>query len=66
MREVDYSRPETLSTALAGVDKVLLISSTAVSGRLPQHRAVIEAAQQAKVSLLAYAGFGSLCIGERV
>ncbi|MCB8882657.1 SDR family oxidoreductase [Acidisoma cellulosilytica] len=54
VREADYSRPETLSTALAGVDKLLLISSTEVSGRLPQHRAVIEAAQKAKVSLLAY------------
>jgi NAD(P)H dehydrogenase (quinone) len=53
VREADYSRPETLSTALDGVDKLLLISSTEVSGRLPQHSAVIEAAQQAKVSLLA-------------
>jgi NAD(P)H dehydrogenase (quinone) len=54
IREADYSRPETLSTALAGVDKLLLISSTEVSGRLPQHRAVIEAAHRAGVSLLAY------------
>jgi NAD(P)H dehydrogenase (quinone) len=54
VREADYSRPDTLSTALVGVDKLLLISSTEVRGRLPQHRAVIEAARQAKVSLLAY------------
>jgi NAD(P)H dehydrogenase (quinone) len=54
VREADYSRPDTLSTALIGVDKLLLISSTEVRGRLPQHRAVIEAARQAKVSLLAY------------
>jgi NAD(P)H dehydrogenase (quinone) len=54
VREADYTRPDTLPTALAGVDKLLLISSTEVSGRLPLHRAVIEAAQRAGVSLLAY------------
>lgn len=54
VREADYSRPETLSAALAGVDKLLLISSTEVSGRLPLHSAVIEAARSARVSLLAY------------
>jgi len=54
VREADYNRPDTLPTALAGVDRLLLISSTEVSGRLPQHRAVIEAAQRAGVSLLAY------------
>jgi NAD(P)H dehydrogenase (quinone) len=54
VRETDYNRPDTLPTALAGVDKLLLISSTEVSGRLPQHRAVIEAAGRAGVSLIAY------------
>jgi NAD(P)H dehydrogenase (quinone) len=54
VREADYDRPDTLRTALAGVDKLLLISSTDVSGRLPKHRAVIEAAQRAGVSLIAY------------
>jgi NAD(P)H dehydrogenase (quinone) len=54
VRKADYDRPETLATALVGVDKLLLISSTEVSGRLPQHRSVIEAAQRAGVSLLAY------------
>jgi NAD(P)H dehydrogenase (quinone) len=54
VREADYNRPNTLPTALAGVDKLLLISSTEVTGRLPQHRAVIEAAQRAGVSLIAY------------
>jgi NAD(P)H dehydrogenase (quinone) len=54
VREADYTRPETLATAFDGVDKLLLISSTEVSGRLPLHRAVIEAAQRAGVSLLAY------------
>ncbi|WP_342627744.1 SDR family oxidoreductase [Nguyenibacter vanlangensis] len=54
VREADYTRPDTLRTALAGVDKLLLISSTEVSGRVPLHGAVIEAARQAGVSLLAY------------
>lgn len=54
VREADYARPETLSSAFEGVEKLLLISSTEVSGRLPLHRAVIDAAKQAGVSLLAY------------
>ncbi|NTZ04886.1 SDR family oxidoreductase [Burkholderia metallica] len=54
VREADYKRPETLATAFVGVDKLLLISSTEVAGRLPLHRAVIDAARRAEVSLLAY------------
>lgn len=54
VREADYDRPDTLTSAFAGVDKVLLISSTEVTGRLPKHRAVIDAAKEARVALLAY------------
>lgn len=54
VREADYDRPDTLAPALAGVDKLLLISSTEVSGRVRQHRAVVEAAVRAGVSLVAY------------
>jgi len=54
VREADYSRPDTLDPALAGVEKLLLISSTEVSGRVPRHRAVIDAAERTGVSLLAY------------
>ncbi|MBV8574896.1 MAG: SDR family oxidoreductase [Acetobacteraceae bacterium] len=54
IREADYSRPDTLAPALVGVDKLLLISSTEVSGRLPRHRAVLDAARRAGVSLIAY------------
>jgi NAD(P)H dehydrogenase (quinone) len=54
VREADYDRPQTLTSAFAGVDKVLLISSTEVTGRLPKHRAVIDAAKEAGVALLAY------------
>ncbi|RVD61183.1 SDR family oxidoreductase [Mesorhizobium sp. M2D.F.Ca.ET.185.01.1.1] len=54
VREADYGRPDTLRSALAGVEKLLLISSTEVRGRLPRHRAVIDAARAAGVSLIAY------------
>ncbi|MBV8578161.1 MAG: NAD(P)H-binding protein, partial [Acetobacteraceae bacterium] len=54
IREADYSRPDTLAPALVGVDRLLLISSTEVSGRLPRHRAVLDAARRAGVSLIAY------------
>jgi NAD(P)H dehydrogenase (quinone) len=54
VREADYRRPDTLGPALAGIDKLLLISSTEVHGRLPRHQAVIEAAKAAGVSLIAY------------
>lgn len=54
VREADYRRPEILETAFTGVNKLLLISSTEVAGRLPLHRTVVEAARRVGVSLLAY------------
>lgn len=54
VRRADYNQPETLAPALAGVDKLLLISSSELGRRVPQHRNVIDAAKQAKVGLLAY------------
>lgn len=45
VRPFDYDRPETLATGLAGVDRLLLISSSAVGQRTRQHLAVIEAAK---------------------
>lgn len=54
VREADYDRPETLRAALDGVDRVLLISSDAVSIRARQHQEVIDAAKAAGVELLAY------------
>jgi NAD(P)H dehydrogenase (quinone) len=54
VRIADYDRPETLESAFAGVDKLLLISSSEVGGRAAQHRAVIDAAKHAGVKLLAY------------
>jgi NAD(P)H dehydrogenase (quinone) len=54
VRRGDYAAPETLVPALAGVDKVLLISSNDVGHRLAHHRAVVDAAKSAEVLLLAY------------
>jgi NAD(P)H dehydrogenase (quinone) len=54
VRQGDYSHPEQLEAAFHGLDKLLLISSSEVGQREPQHRAVIEAAKRAKVGLIAY------------
>lgn len=54
VRQADYGKPETLVAALAGVDKLLLISSSELGQRAPQHRAVIDAAKKAGVKLIAY------------
>ncbi|MET9180276.1 SDR family oxidoreductase [Kitasatospora aureofaciens] len=54
VRVVDYDEPRTLAGAFAAGDRVLLISGSEVGRRVPQHRAVVEAARTAGVALLAY------------
>ncbi len=54
VRVADYDQPASLAAAFAGADKLLLISANEVGRRLPQHRAVIDAAKAAGVGLLAY------------
>ena len=54
VREADYTRPETLSTALHGVKRVLLISAVEVRQRFKLHKAVIDAAKEAGVELFVY------------
>lgn len=54
VRRADYDDPASLDSAFAGVDRILLVSSNAVGGRLSQHRNVIEAAGRAGIELLAY------------
>lgn len=54
LRQADYTQPAALVQALQGVDKLLLISSSEVGQRVPQHRNVIDAARQAGVKLVAY------------
>jgi NAD(P)H dehydrogenase (quinone) len=54
VREADYSKPATLAKALAGVDTLLLISSSEIGQRAVQHRNVIEAAKKAGVKRIVY------------
>jgi NAD(P)H dehydrogenase (quinone) len=54
VRRADYDDPASLDAALKGVDRVLLISGNAVGQRERQHGAVIDAAEKAGVSYLAY------------
>lgn len=54
VREADYTKPESLEAALEGVDRLLLVSGSAVGQRVAQHRNVITAAQNAGVTFIAY------------
>lgn len=54
VREADYTKPETLTSAFTGVDRLLLISSSAVGQRVEQHRNVVDAAEANDVGLFAY------------
>lgn len=54
VRYADYDQASSLSTALAGVEKLLLISGSEVGKRIAQHQAVIDAAVENDVALLAY------------
>lgn len=54
IRYFDYDSPATLVPALQGIDKILLISANEVGRRTPQHKAVIDAAIEAKVPYIAY------------
>ncbi len=54
VRRADYTDPDSLRTAFAGAEKVLLVSSSEVGQREAQHRNVIAAAKDAGVRLIAY------------
>lgn len=54
VRTADYDKQETLTSALAGVETLLLISSSAVGVRVPQHKAVIYAAKAQGVKHFVY------------
>lgn len=54
VREADYGNSAALAQALQGVEKLLLISSSEVGQRAPQHRNIINAAKSAGVQLIAY------------
>lgn len=54
VREADFGQPDALVEALAGVDRMLLISTDIVGARLDGHLAAIDAASRAGVSHVAY------------
>ena len=54
VRIADYTEPSTLDAALAGIDRLLLISGSAVGQRVAQHSNVIDSAKDAGVEFVAY------------
>jgi len=55
VRHGDFDQPETLDTAFAGIDRLLIISADGDNEtRIRQHAAAVAAAQRAKVGFIAY------------
>jgi hypothetical protein len=54
VRLADYDKPDTLVSAFKGAERVVMISTSEVGNRVPQHRAVIDAAKGAGAKLVAY------------
>ncbi|WP_446030050.1 SDR family oxidoreductase [Lelliottia amnigena] len=54
VRQADYTDQAAFTVALTGVEKLLLISSSEVGQREPQHKNVINAAKAAGVKFIAY------------
>jgi NAD(P)H dehydrogenase (quinone) len=54
VREADYASPETLGAALAGVERLLLVSSNEPGQRVAHHTAVIDSAKAAGISRVVY------------
>lgn len=54
VRQADYTDQAAFTSALQGVEKLLLISSSEVGQRAPQHQNVINAAKAAGVKFIAY------------
>ena len=54
VRAADFSKPDELVEAFAGVERVLLISTDAVGARVEGHLAAIDAAVKADVRHMAY------------
>lgn len=55
VRQGDFDQPETLTTAFAGIDRLLIISADGDNEtRIRQHTNAVAAAQQAQVKFIAY------------
>ena len=53
----DFDQPETLAAAVAGAERMLLISGTRVGARVVQHKAAIDAAAANGVRHIVYTSF---------
>ena len=53
-READYNKPETLDSAMNGVETLLLISGSEVGQRATHHQNLIDAAKKAGVKWIVY------------
>ncbi len=54
VRRADFDEPQSVRDALAGVERMLLISALELGHRVQQHRAAIDAAKQAGVRHVLY------------
>jgi NAD(P)H dehydrogenase (quinone) len=54
VRVADYDKPDTLKSALAGIDTLLLISASEFGKRAAQHKNVLAAAKQNGVKRIVY------------
>lgn len=57
VRQGDYDQPESMVAAMAGADRLLLISGTRVGARVAQHQAAVDAARAAGVGHVVYTSF---------
>ncbi|MEN9717357.1 MAG: hypothetical protein RIQ99_235 [Pseudomonadota bacterium] len=57
VRYGDYDLPDTMVAAMAGAQRLLLISGTRVGARVAQHQAAVDAAVKAGVKHVAYTSF---------
>ncbi|WP_166242601.1 SDR family oxidoreductase [Paenibacillus turpanensis] len=59
VRQGDFDHPDTLSSAFAGIDRILIISADGDNDtRIRQHSNAVAAAQQAGVAFIAYTSIG--------
>ncbi|MFA6954956.1 MAG: NAD(P)H-binding protein [Thermoanaerobaculia bacterium] len=54
LRQMDYDNTESVARALAGADRMLLISNSEVEGRAPRHGAAVGTTKKSGVKLLTY------------
>jgi len=60
VRQGDFDHPETLATAFAGIDRLLIISADGDNEtRIRQHTNAVVAAKQAQVQFIAYTSLGN-------